>query len=56
MDLAVVQRVEGATDVLTGEQLELDARDLCLAFDSPEQKRMNDKLMTVLRQQAHKKK
>ena len=54
MILAVVQKVEGAADTLTGEQFELAPDSLCLAFETNEDKKLNAKLMTSLRENARK--
>jgi hypothetical protein len=53
--LAVVKRVDGAADALTGEQLELGPDSLCLAFETGEDKKLNANLMTSLRENARKK-
>jgi hypothetical protein len=47
--LAVVKRVDGAADTLTGEQLELDPDLLCLAFKTTKDKKLNANLMNSLR-------
>jgi hypothetical protein len=52
--LAVVKRVDGAADTLTGEQLELDPDSLCLAFETTEDKKLNANLMNSLRENARK--
>ena len=52
--LAVVKRVDGAADTLTGEQLELDPDLLCLAFETTEDKKLNANLMNSLRENARK--
>jgi len=39
MILAVMNKVEGAADMLTGEQIELDASQLCLGFETTEEKK-----------------
>jgi hypothetical protein len=52
--LAVVNRVEGSVDVLAEERLELSASDLCLGFETAEEKKWNDKIMTALRDRARK--
>jgi hypothetical protein len=52
--LAVVKKVDGAADTLTGEQLELDPDSLCLAFESNEDKKLNVNLMNSLRENARK--
>jgi hypothetical protein len=52
--LAVVKRVDGAADTLTGEQLELDPDSLCLAFEMTEDKKLNANLMNSLRKNARK--
>ena len=54
MILAVVEKVEGAADTLTGEQFELGPDSLCLAFETNEDKKLNTNLMTSLRENARK--
>ena len=52
--LAVVNRMDGAPDILTGEQLELSPDSLCLAFKMKEEKKLNTNLMNLLQEDAHK--
>ena len=52
--LAVVEKVDGAADTLTGEELELGPDSLCLAFETPEDKKLNENLMNSLRSNARK--
>jgi hypothetical protein len=52
--LAVVEKVDGAADTLTGEQLELGPDSLCLAFETVEDRKLNEKLMNSLRDNARK--
>jgi hypothetical protein len=52
--LAVVRKVEGAADTLTGEQLELGPDLLCLACETGEDKKLNANLMNSLRENACK--
>ena len=52
--MAVVKRTLEAADILTGEQLKLDACHLCVGVETKEEKNKNDSLMTALREQAHK--
>jgi hypothetical protein len=52
--LAVVEKVDGAADTLTGEQLELGPDSLCVAFETNEEKKMNADLMKPLREIARK--
>lgn len=54
--LAVVKKVEGAADTLTGEQFELGPDSLCLACETDEDKKLNANLMNSLRQNARKRK
>jgi len=54
MILAVVNRMEGTADTLTGEQLELDAGQLCVSSETADKKKKNDTLMTALREEACK--
>jgi len=52
--LAVVNKVDGAADTLTGEQLELGCDSLCLAVETNEDKKLNANLMNSLRENARK--
>ena len=52
--LAVVKKVDGAEDMLTGEQFELGPDSLCLAFETNEDRKLNANLMTSLRTNARK--
>ena len=52
--LAVVKRVDGAADTLTGEQLEIGPDSLCVAFEANEDKKLNANLMNSLRKNARK--
>ena len=52
--LAVVEKVDGAADMLTGEQLEFHPDSLCVAFEENEDKKLNANLMNSLRENAHK--
>jgi hypothetical protein len=52
--LAVVKRVNGAADILTGEQLKLDPDSLCLAFKMTKDKKLNANLMNSLCENARK--
>jgi len=54
MILAVINRMEGTADTLTGEQLELDAGQLCVSSETADEKKKNDMLMTALREEARK--
>ena len=54
--LAVVKKVDGAADTLTGEQLELHPDSLCLAYEATEDKKLNATLMNSLREEARKRK
>lgn len=54
MILAVVKRTAGAADILTGEQLKLDASHLCVGTEMKDEKNQNDSLMLALREQARK--
>jgi hypothetical protein len=47
--LAVVEKVEGAADTLTGEQFKLDSDSLCIAVETKEEKKLNENLMNSLR-------
>jgi hypothetical protein len=50
--LAVVKKVDGAVDTLTGEQLELDPDSLCIAVEMSKDKKLNANLMKSLREDA----
>ena len=52
--LAVVNRVAGAVDSLTGEQLHLDVSYLCLCPESKDEKTLNRFVMDSLREEARK--
>jgi hypothetical protein len=52
--LAVVKKVDGAVDTLTGEQFELPADSLCIAVETPEDRKLNASLMNPLREIARK--
>lgn len=52
--LAVVNRVAGHVDDLSGEQLELDVSHLCVCEESKEDKGLNRSLMDPLREEARK--
>ena len=41
MILAVIEKVDGAADTLTGEQFELGPDSLCLAFETSEDRKLN---------------
>ena len=46
--LAVVKKVDGAVDMLTGEQLELSPDSLCIAVETNEDKKLIANLMNSL--------
>ena len=52
--LAVVEKVDGAPDILTGEQFELGPDSLCLPVETNENKKLNANLMNSLRENARK--
>ena len=52
--LAVVEKVDGAANTLTGEQFELGPDSLCLASETKEEKTLNATLMNSLREDARK--
>ena len=52
--LAVVGKVDGAANMLTGEELELGPDSLCVAFETTEERKLNAHLMDSLRENAHK--
>jgi hypothetical protein len=52
--LAVVNRVSGHVDNLSGEQLDLDVSHLCVCEESKEDKWLNKSLMNSLREEARK--
>jgi hypothetical protein len=49
MILAVVKRVDGKADILTGERLELAVDSLCIGMETQEEKKLNSSLMSSLR-------
>ena len=53
--LAVVNRVLGQVDTLTGEQLEMDSSHLCVCQEPIEERKRNDLLMLPLREEARTK-
>jgi hypothetical protein len=54
--LAVIKKVAGAADTLTGEQFELGPDSLCLACKTNEDKKLNANLMNSLHENARKRK
>lgn len=52
--LAVVEKEDGAPDILTGERLELGPESLCLVSETSEEKKLNATLMNSLREDARK--
>jgi hypothetical protein len=52
--LAVVKKVDGAVDTLTGEQFELGPDSLCIAVETNEDRKLNANLMNSLRENARK--
>ena len=52
--LAVVKKVDGAVDTLTGEQIELSPDSLCVAVETNEARKLNANLMNSLRENARK--
>ena len=54
ISLAVVKKVDGAVDTLTGEQLELAPDSLCVAVETNEARKLNANLMNSLRENARK--
>jgi hypothetical protein len=52
--LAVIKKVDGAADMLTGEQFELGPDSLCPAVETSEDKKLNENLMSSLRTNAYK--
>jgi hypothetical protein len=53
--LAVVNRVAGQADTLTGDQREMDASRLCVCEESIEDRKGNDLLLQPLREKAREK-
>ena len=49
-----MNRMEGTTDRLAGEQLELDLGQLCMSFETMNERKQNDMLMTALCEEACK--
>ena len=54
MLLAVVNKVDGTADTLTGEHLELDPDSLCIAAETNEDKKLNATLINSLQENARK--
>ena len=54
MILAVVKKVDGAADTLTGEQFDLGPDSLCIAVETKEDAKLNANLMNSLREQARR--
>jgi len=54
MILAVVEKVDGAADTLTGEQFDLGPDSLCIAVETKEDAKLNTNLMNSLREQARR--
>ena len=52
--LAVVKKVDGAADTLTGEPVELGPDLLCVAIETNEDRKLNANLMNLLHEKAHK--
>ena len=52
--LAVINKVEGAADMLTGEQFKLGPDSLCKAIETNEDRKLNANLMNSLQENAHK--
>ena len=52
--LAVIEKVDGAADRLTGEQFELGPDSLCLAFETNRDRKLNANLLTSLQENACK--
>ena len=52
--LAVVNKVEGAADTLTGEQFELGPDSLCIAVKMNKDRKLNANLMNSLQENAYK--
>ena len=52
--LAVINKVEGTADTLTGEQFELGPDSLCIAVETNEDRKLNANLMNSLRENARK--
>ena len=52
--MAVVNRVAGQVDTLTGDRLELDASHLCVCDEPMDERKRNDLLMNPLREEARK--
>jgi hypothetical protein len=54
ISLAVVKKVDGALDTLTGEEIELGPDSLCIAVETNEDRKLNANLMNSLREKARK--
>ena len=50
-----MMQMENGMDALTEEIFELDETDLCVAFETVEEKKLNSSLMLGLRMEARKK-
>lgn len=49
-----MNKMKGTGDRLTGEQLELDVNQICVSFETMDEKKQNDMLMTALHEEVHK--
>jgi hypothetical protein len=54
MMVAVVHRTDGGQESLTGEHLEFSSDELCVGYETKEEKQQNNGLMTGLREEARK--
>ena len=52
--LAVIHRMEDGQESLSGERLELSPNELCVGYETKEEKQLNKGLMLDLREQARK--
>ena len=52
--LAVVNKVEGTADTLTGEQFQLGPDSFCIAVEMNEDRKLNANLMNSLQENARK--
>ena len=50
--LAVVQKVDGAADIILPERLELPPDCLCVGSETKEEKKLNNTLMNALREEV----
>jgi hypothetical protein len=52
--LAVIHQIEDGQESLSGEHLELSPNELCVSYETKEEKQWNDGLMSGLHKKARK--